>query len=69
MAGYLVIAFELRKFDKFNFVHKNLFYFGHWFLPLAAAIVTVLPKVKKSSSKPVTAATEAAAVKDTKKSQ
>ena len=44
--GYLQIAFQFLQFEKFNYVHKNLYYFQHWFVPLVSIIVTLLPKVK-----------------------
>lgn len=48
MASYLVICFQLMHYEKFNYVHKNLYYFGHWALPLGAILATILPKVKRA---------------------
>jgi len=50
MAGYLVSAFVLMKFEKFDFVHKNLYYFGHWALPLSCFLATVLPRVRRDKT-------------------
>ena len=43
-------------FEKFNYVHKNLYYFQHWFVPLVCLIVTLLPK-HKSPRPPKSAST------------
>ena len=48
MASYLVISFILMKFERFNYVHKHLYYFGHWALPLSCLMVTFLPKVRRA---------------------
>ena len=49
MASYLVICFQLMHYEKFTFVHRNLYYFGHWALPLGAILATILPKVKRDN--------------------
>ena len=46
-ASYLCISFVFLHFEKFNFVHANLYYFCHWALPLSCLIVTILPKVRR----------------------
>lgn len=72
IASYLVIAFEFRRFEKFNYVHSNLYYIGHWILPLATVIVTLLPKVRRpklaatNQGTPDTATSKSAIVTSTK---
>jgi len=48
IGSYLVICFQMMTFERFNFVHSHLYYFGHWALPLGVVLVTVLPKVKRA---------------------
>ena len=48
--SYLCVAFQKSKFEHFNFIHRNLYYFCYWSVPLSVLIVTYLPKER--SQKP-----------------
>ena len=45
--SYLVMCMDLYFFEKFNFVHRNLYYVGHFTLPLAVFVFNMLPREKK----------------------
>ena len=65
--SYLCMAFILNRFDQFDFIYKNLYYFGYWSIPLSVIIVTYLPKER--SKKPTATTQEAPQKSDGKKDQ